>query len=101
MKNSIKWRKKLLGQLAATGNFIKGSINSVCGACGRAACICRKKSGTKAYRLTYKNARQETQIVYVPRKRLPEMKRLIANYTRIRTLIEKIIQTNIAIFKMG
>lgn len=101
MRNLIERREGLLGKLAATGNFIKGSITCVCSTCGRAHCICKKKSGAKAYRLTYKDEWQKTQIVYIPRKRLPEMKRQITNYTRTRALIQEIIQTNIAIFKKG
>ena len=102
MQKLIKWREGLMGKLAANDNFIKGSITHVCGSCGRAFCICPKKSGAnKAYRLTYKDARQKTRIVYIPRKRLPEMKRSVANYTRTRELIQKIIDANIAIFKKG
>ena len=101
MQNLIKWREGLMEELTANDNFVKGSITRVCGTCGRAFCICPKKPGTKAYRLTYKDTRQKTRIVYIPRKRLPEMKRLVANYTRTRTLIQKIINVNIAIFKKG
>jgi len=99
MQNLIKRREGLLRQLTATGDFIKGSINCVCGTCGRAYCICPKQSDKKAYRLTYKDSQQKTQIVYIPKKRLQKMRRLIANYARIRTLIQKIIQTNIALFR--
>lgn len=101
MQDLVKRREVLRGKLAAAGNFIKGSITSVCGTCGRARCICKKKSGTKAYRLTYKDGQQKTQIVYIPRTRLPEMKRMIANYARLRVLVQQIIQANIAIFKKG
>ena len=96
----VKRRDTLLTKLSATGGFIKGSITCVCGTCARSRCICTKKSTAKAYRLTYKDAQQKTQIVYIPRKRLLEMKRLIANYARMRALVQQIIQTNIAIFKM-
>lgn len=101
MQNLVKRRKALKTRLAATGNFIKGSITCVCGTCGRSHCICTKKSASKAYRLTYKDGRQKTQIVYIPRKRLSEMKRLIANYARARALVQQIIKANIAIFKKG
>jgi hypothetical protein len=101
MRNLVKRRDVLLGKLAATGSFIKGSITCVCATCGRAHCICTKKTGAKTYRLTYKDGQQKTQIVYIPRKRLSEMKRLIANHARIRALIQQIIQANIAIFKNG
>ena len=101
MQHLVKQRKTLLARLVAGGNFVKGSITCVCGTCSRSHCICTKKAGTKAYRLTYKDSGQKTQIVYIPRHRLSEMKRLTANYARVRTLVQKIITTNIAIFKKG
>jgi len=101
MQQLIKRRKAFLTRLVADGNFIKGSITCVCGTCGRSHCICTKKAATKAYRLTYKDDRQKTQIVYIPRNRLPEMKRLTANYARVRALVQQLIATNIAIFKKG
>lgn len=98
---SSKRRKRLLRQLASTADFVKGSITCVCGACRRAHCICTRRAGTKAYRLTYKDGGQKTQIVYIPKIRLAKMKRLISNYAKVRTIIQKVIQLNIAIFKKG
>jgi hypothetical protein len=101
MQDLIKRRNVLLRRLVADGTFVKGSITCVCGKCGRTHCICSKKSGTKAYRLTYKDGQQKTQIVYIPKARLAEMKRMIASYARTRALIHQIIQANLAIFKKG
>lgn len=99
MKQLVRRRKALLTRLVAAGDFVKGSITCVCGTCGRSRCVCTTKSTAKAYRLTYKDSKQKTQIVYIPKKRLPEMKRLTDNYAQARTLIQQIIATNIAIFK--
>jgi hypothetical protein len=101
MQHLIKRREALLRQLVAGGNFVKGSITSVCGTCARSRCICARASATKAFRLTYKDTRQKTHIVYIPRNRLAQMERLVANYARVRALIAQIIDTNIAIFKEG
>jgi len=101
MHNLVKRRDALLKQLVAGGNFVKGSITCVCGTCNRAHCICTQTPTTQAYRLTYKDGQQKTQIVYVPRSRISEMHRLIANYARARKLVQQIIETNIAIFKKG
>ena len=101
MQNMVRRRKALLKRLVAGGNFVKGSITSVCGTCARSRCICAKACATKAFRLTYKDARQKSHIVYIPRSRLTQMQRLVANYARVRTLIPQIIDTNIAIFKGG
>jgi intergrase/recombinase len=101
MQQLVKQREALLKRMVAVGNFVKGSVTCVCGTCGRSRCICTTKTGAKAYRLTYKDSGQKTQIVYIPRNRLLEMKRLTANYTRARALVQKIIAINIAIFKKG
>ena len=101
MQNLIRQRDALLKRLVAGGNFVKGSIGSVCGSCARSRCICAKACATKAFRLTYKDTRQKTHIVYIPRNRLADMKRLIANYTRVRALLQRVIDTNIAVFKAG
>ena len=101
MKRLIQRRKRLLGQLAQCGNMVRGSINWVCGRCNRANCRCEKKSVAKAYRLTYKDPRQNSKIVYVAQDRLPEMRRLLANYARLRKIIELLIAVNIEIFKAG
>ncbi|OQW95061.1 MAG: hypothetical protein BWK77_08215 [Verrucomicrobia bacterium A1] len=101
MQNLIRQRDALLKRLVAGGNFVKGSISRVCGTCARSRCICAKACATKAFRLTYKDAQQKTHIVYIPRSRLAEMKRLIANHARVRTTLQQVIDTNIAIFKAG
>jgi hypothetical protein len=84
-----------------SGSFIKGSITYVCGTCSRAHCICTQTPTTQAHRLTNKDDQQKTQIVYIPRSRISEMNRLIANYARAGTRVQQIIETNIAIFKKG
>jgi hypothetical protein len=101
MKRLIERRESLLSTLAQCGNVVRGSINSVCGRCNRANCICEKKSAAKAYRLTYKDSRQKTRIVYVAKHRLPEIRRLLANYSRLREVIGQLITANIEIFKKG
>jgi hypothetical protein len=101
MQNLIKQRETLLRRLVEAGDSIKGSITAVCGTCARASCVCAGKAGTKAYRLTYKDPAQKTQIVYVPRRRFSEIKRQVASYRRMRALIQQLLQTNIAIFKQG
>ena len=37
--------------------------------------------------------------MYVPRARLPEIKRKIANYSKLRKIIEELVETNIEMFK--
>ena len=99
MRDLIEQRKKLLMKLEQYSDFVRGSINSVCAKCNRAHCICEKRTTRKAYRLTYKDHQQKTRIVYIPKHRLPRIKKMIANYARSRKIMEQLIETNIAIFK--
>ena len=91
----------LTKKLAQYSDVIRGSITSVCAKCSRANCICDKRTPRKAYRLTYKDRRQKTRIVYVARSRLPEVRRMIANYSKLRKTLEQLIEANIQIFKNG
>ena len=101
MKDFDRERTRLLREMEACADFTRGSVTGVCAACNRARCICGKKSRRKACRLTYKDSNQRTGIVYVPRDRLPAIRRMIANYSRLRRLIERLVETNIAAFKVG
>ena len=99
MRNRIQQRTALLKEFAQYAEFVRGSITSVCATCNRARCICQKNPCRRAYRLTYKDRQQKTRIVYVARCRLARVRKMIANYARVRALIEKLVETNIAAFK--
>jgi hypothetical protein len=99
IKDLIRKRNALLKKFEQYSDFARGSITSVCSTCNRAGCICENKTPARAYRLTYKDSQQKTRTVYVPRNRLPKIKRLIANYTKARDVIEQLIETNIELFK--
>ena len=99
MMNLFKKRNRLVKRLVQYPDFARGSITSVCSTCNRARCICQKTSSRRAYRLTYKDSQQKTRIVYVRRDQLPKIQKMVANYTRMRKLIEQIIEINIEIFK--
>ena len=99
MRNPAKKRKLLVEKLAQHQDFVRGSITSVCSTCNRARCICRKKTARRAYRLTYKDTQQKTRTVYVHREQLPRIRKMIANYARVRKLIEQLVETNIELFK--
>ena len=101
MKRLVRKRNALLKRLEACSEFARGSINSVCATCNRARCVCDKKTLRKAYRLTYKDSQQRTRIVYIPRSRLAEIRKMIANYAKSRRIIEQLIETNILLFKKG
>ena len=97
--NPVKKRNDLLKKLAQFPEFVRGSITSVCSTCNRARCICSKKSSRMAYRLTYKDSQQKTRSVYVKKDQLPKMRKMVANYARLRKLIEQLVEVNIEAFK--
>jgi hypothetical protein len=97
--NPTKKRNTLVERLAQYPDFVRGSITNVCSTCNRARCICPKKSSRRAYRLTYKDSQQKTRIVYVRRDQLSRIRKMIANYARVRKLIEQLVEINIEIFK--
>ena len=101
MRDPLRRRNALLSKLGQYSSVVRGSVNSVCAKCNRARCICEERTSRKAYRLTYKDSQQKTRIVYIPRSRLPEVRRMIANYSRLRKTMEALIETNIEIFKKG
>ena len=99
MKNPIRKREALVEKLAMCPEFVRGSITSVCSTCNRARCICPRKSSRMAYRLTYKDRQQKTRTVYVRPDQLPRIRKMIANYARVRKLVDQLVEANIEVFK--
>ena len=99
IKNLIRKRNALLKKFEQYSDFARGSITSVCSTCNRAGCICENKTPARAYRLTYKDSQQKTRTVYIPKAGLPRIRQMIANYSKTRAIIEKLVETNIELFK--
>lgn len=92
-------REKLLSRIDAYSDFVKGSINSICSKCKRANCICETKTSKRDYRLTYKDKDQKTKIVYIPKDRLTQTKRMLGNNAKVKATIELLIEVNLKILK--
>ena len=101
MEKITKKQSSLVNQLAECRNMMKGSITAVCSRCNRANCTCKNKLNRKAYRLTFKDKNQKTQILYVPKKRLDEVKRMLKNYSKSWAIIDQLIYINIKLFKLN
>jgi hypothetical protein len=99
MKALIQKKELLLQEINEYSEFLRGSITSVCSTCNRANCICTGRPTGRAYRLTYKDKQQKTRTVYISRDQLPEARRMVSNYSKIRELMDKLFETNIAILK--
>lgn len=95
----LQKREQLLKKQKKFSEFLKGSIGDVCGSCQRANCICKSTTSKRTYRLTYKDKDQKTKIMYFPQQRLREVKRLRANYDKLREINGQIMELNIKIFK--
>jgi len=94
-------QSRLFRQLGECKDMVKGTLNAVCATCKRANCICKDPAGKLVFRLTYKDRKQSTKIVYVPRERVTEIRKMIKNYARFRELTDQLIETNIEIFKIA
>ena len=101
MNALLRKRKALLGKMEKYSDFLRGSITCVCSTCNRAACVCRSPSARKAYRLTYKDSQGKSRTLYVAREQLPQVRRKVDNYGKMRKLTEQLFETNIAIFKQS
>lgn len=99
MKKLNQKRHGLIAELDALGPYIRGSITQVCSTCSRAHCICTGRPSKRSHRLTYKDARQKTKTVYIPRGRLGEIRKMLANYKRMRKISEQLIEINVELFK--
>ena len=99
MKALLHKKESLLQRIDDYSEFLRGSITSVCSTCNRASCICTGRPTGRAYRLTYKDKQQKTLTVYISRSQLPEARRMLSNYRKIRELMDKLFETNIAILK--
>lgn len=94
-----KERSQLLGKLAKSAYFIKGSLNDYCAKCCRSKCICKNKTDLRSYRLTYKDQNQKTQVVYVPRDKVKQIEKMLDNYSKVKDIIDEIFNLNIKQFK--
>lgn len=99
MKELLQKKQAILCRIADCSGFLRGSITSVCSTCNRANCICTSKPTGRAYRLTYKDKQQKTRTVYLSRAKLSEARKMLANYSKMRELMDELFETNIAILK--
>jgi len=94
-------KMKIIGQIskemeavAKTDAVLKGSLTKVS--------LGRRKAGGKdkeAFLLTYKGE-GKTKTVYVAKPRVAEVKRMIANYRRMKASLERLVELNVRLFKL-
>jgi len=49
--------------------------------------------------MTYKDRQQKTRTVYLRAEQLPRIRKMIANYARVRKLVDQLVEVNIELFK--
>ena len=98
MKSSKK-QLELIRRLADCSYFLKGSISDFCANCNRSRCLCEVETEKRSFRLTYKDDHQKTKVVYLPRQRLAQAKKLLANHSRIKQTLDQLLEFNIKMFK--
>ena len=101
IENLVSRRDQLMAKLSNLDEILRGTINSVCAKCQRANCVCESKPTAKSYRLTYKDKSQKTKIVYIPKARLSEAKRMIRDHAKAKKFLNDIVALNVEIFKIG
>jgi len=90
-----------LAQLLTCQNMTKGSIYALCGNCHRAKCICATPTSKRSYRLTYKDPDQKTKVVYIPKHKLRHIQTMTRNYSKIRRILNQLIEINLKLFKIS
>jgi hypothetical protein len=95
-----KMRSRLMKRLSLCKKMVKGSVNSVCTSCARSKCICANTKKSISYRLTYKDGDQKTKIVYVPKRRLKEIRAMLSCFSKCRSIVDQLIDVSIKEFKM-
>jgi hypothetical protein len=83
-----------LGRVAGTGAQLKGTVSQV-----RLGQRRRDNSPRTAYLLTYKGKGNKTRSIYVPASRVAEAKRLIEQHRKAKTILDRVVELSIALFK--
>ena len=85
---------KTLTVLASTGALLKGSVSKV---------VRGNKTRTPGQRvahlLTYKGEGNTTKSLYIRKDQVPEVKRMIRNYQKLKTALGKLLDLNVKLFK--
>lgn len=94
--NLFRQVKKHLAAIATRGDMLKGSVSKV--SLGK---MKRKDGERTAYLLTWKDETNKTKTVYISEEDQPEIRQKIANYKKNKQALEKIVQLNVRLFKLG
>ncbi len=94
-------RGKLLAHLATLLLLLEGSYLERWSTCTRPHCACHRgrKHGPRSYVVLYRDRRQRQ--VYVPQSQRRAVRQGLAQYDRLRTLVQAITDVNLALMRAG
>jgi len=90
-------RKRLVREIAAMGEFVRGSVVLMKRRCMRPGC---RRCGSGRLHPTWVltvSSEGKTRTVYLGEARLAKARRMVGNYRRLRALVEEISELNLAI----
>jgi hypothetical protein len=94
-----RMRDSRLKQLVPTGQVLAANLAEVQKNCGQRSCACYHGGPLHvAHHLSY-TVEGKTRNVYVPQDLLEEVRTWIAEYRRIKTLLQEITQLNVALIR--
>ena len=84
-----------LAKLAGLGQMLKGTVSKVE--------LGRKGTGAEnrvSFLLTYKGKGNKTRTIYVGKKRVTDVKKMINNYKKMKCIVERLVELNVRLFKL-
>jgi len=88
-------RNTLVRQLPPLGSILRGSLIERYKRCGKPGCKCAEGRGHgPKYYLSVSFPGQRPQMDYVPQETYPQVTELVANYHRVREILEEICTIN-------
>ena len=88
---ALEMKKELLVGIVRKGMPVLGNLSSAYLPCGKANCKCQEGFlHGPAWRLTWKDQKQKTAILYVPKKKIAQVAKAIADYQKARGALREI-----------
>ena len=98
-KKLLEERAKLLGELATLSRLLHGSWIERYSVCSRAGCKCHRgeRHGPRRYLVVNEEGRQRQK--YVPNAQVKAAREGLAQYRRLREIVDRITQLNLTLMK--
>src|ERR1700733_15932992 len=94
LDGSVRAREKLVGKLPVTGELLRGSLLERTVRHTKDCPKCARGEGHRVFVLTVSYAGGRTRQISVRRERVPEVRRWLDNYQKLKETIETICEIN-------